>query len=190
MEGDTRATVLVVDDDRRIAESHAERLENYDTETAFDGTAALSAMDETVDVVLLDRRMPGLNGKEVLEQIREQEYDCQVAMLTGVEPELDIIDMGFDEYLKKPVSGDELRETVEALCQRSRYDARLQRYFSLSSKVAALKAEHDHEELARKETYVELREKLSRLRDEVDASLSQLSTRDSYAVAADTRSRS
>ena len=131
----------------------------------------------------------GKGGEEVLERIRGEGYDCQVAMLTGVEPELDIVDMGFDEYLKKPVSGDELRETVEALRQRSRYDARLQRYFALASKFAALKAEHDHEDLANEASYVELRERLSRLRDELDASLSQLSTRDGYAVAADTRSR-
>jgi len=59
-------------------------------------------IDETVDVVLLDRMMPGMSGQEVLAAIRERGLDCRVAMVTAVDADFDVIEMGFDEYLGKP----------------------------------------------------------------------------------------
>lgn len=108
-------TVLYVDDEPAIADGYAAKLHEYDTRTAYTGRAALEQLDETVDVVFLDRRMPGMSGKDVLEAIRERDYDCRVVMVTGVEPDDDIVEMGFDEYLVKPVEVTQLQETVERL---------------------------------------------------------------------------
>ncbi|MFC7236449.1 HalX domain-containing protein [Halosegnis marinus] len=185
MTGNGRATVLVVDDEAAVAEGHAAQLsDEYEARVAIGGHEALSAMNDGIDVVLLDRRMPDLDGEAVLERLREGGYDCRVAMLTGVDPDFDIIDMGFDDYLKKPVSADALNETVGGLLRRSRYDTRLRRYFSLASKVAVLETEHDRAELAAEPDYVELCERLAELRAELDDTLDELSTRDGYAVAA------
>lgn len=113
---DDRPTVLFVDDEPALADGHAAQLsDEHDTRTAHDGRSALETLDADVDVVFLDRRMPGLTGEEVLEAIRENGYDCRVVMLTGVEPAADIVEMGFDEYLVKPVGADELRATVDRL---------------------------------------------------------------------------
>ncbi len=112
-----RATVLVVEDERGLADLYAEWLESagYRTRTAYRGATALEAADEAVDVALLDRRLPEMQGGEVLDRIRERELGCAVAMVTAVEPEADIVEMGFDEYAVKPVGESELTALVEEL---------------------------------------------------------------------------
>lgn len=111
-------TVLFVDDEPAIADGHAARLsDDYEVRTAYGGEEAMETMDDEIDVVCLDRRMPGMSGGEVLEAIREEGYDCRVLMLTGVEPDRDVVEMGFDDYIVKPVGGEQLRETVERLLE-------------------------------------------------------------------------
>ncbi len=92
--------------------------------------------------------MPGLSGDEVLEQIRDRDLNSRVVMVTAVKPDFDIIDMGFDDYLVKPVSKDDLYTTVEGMLSRIEYDNQMQEYFSLVSKKAVLEAEKDEAELA------------------------------------------
>lgn len=138
------ATVLVVDDEEGLADLYAIWLrDRYTVETAYDGEAALAALDEDVDVVLLDRQMPGVSGDDVLETVRERGLDCRVAMVTAVEPELDIVDLGFDDYLRKPVDRETLRETVDRLLRRSAYDETVQRYFAAARKHALLTESND-----------------------------------------------
>lgn len=61
------ATVLIVEDEQPLADLYAKFLEStYTVRTAYDGTEALDSMSHEVDVVLLDRRMSGLSGEEVL----------------------------------------------------------------------------------------------------------------------------
>ena len=110
-------TVLIVEDERDLADLYAEwvKMAGYRTRTAYDGAEATAALDESVDVVLLDRRLPETRGREILEHVREREYDCEVAMVTAVEPEADIVEMGYDEYLIKPVEQSEIRAVVEEL---------------------------------------------------------------------------
>lgn len=109
--------VLVVDDNQRLTGLYAEWLsDDYRVTTADGGEAALDAIDEfDPDVVLLDRRMPDLSGDVVLALLRDRGVDCPVAMVTAVEPDADIVSMGFDDYLTKPVPRAELLETVDSL---------------------------------------------------------------------------
>jgi len=108
--------VLFVDDEPKLADMYAAHLsDEYETETANDGPSALERIDDSIDVVFLDRRMPGPSGDRVLDTIRERDHDVKVVMLTAVEPDVDIVEMGYDEYVVKPVDEEELRETVEAL---------------------------------------------------------------------------
>ncbi|CQH54524.1 receiver box response regulator [Halobacterium hubeiense] len=138
------ATVLVVDDEEGLADLYAIWLrDRYTVETAYDGEAALDALDEDVDAVLLDRQMPGVSGDDVLDAIRERGLDCRVAMVTAVEPELDIVDLGFDDYLRKPVDRETLRETVDRLLRRSTYDDTVQQYFAAARKHALLTESND-----------------------------------------------
>lgn len=181
-----RDKVLIVDDEPSIADGHAARLEGqYEVETAYDGTSALAKLDDSVGVVLLDRRMPDLSGDEVLETIRERELPCRVAMVTAVEPSFDIVDMGFDGYLQKPVDREALLETVETLQRRVSYDTKLQEFFSLASRAALLRMEYDAEELASHEEFQRLDERIDDLRTDLNETLADLPPREGYAIAAE-----
>lgn len=188
MTDETSLTVLIADDEPGLADGHAAQLPQHDVRTAYDGTEALEALTDEVDVVFLDRRMPGLSGDEVLEHIRDRNLDCRVAMLTGVEPDVDIISMGFDEYLTKPISREELHEAIDRMRRRSTYDAKLQEFFSLASKRAALETEHSPEDLADRPEFQQLCERLDATREELDKALEELPEKDGYAVA--TRAKS
>lgn len=184
MSGDPTTTVLVADDEPAIVEGHATRLEpEYDVRTAHDGREAIEQLDASVDVVLLDRRMPEVPGEDVLAHVRDRGLDCRVAMLTGVEPSFDILEMGFDDYVCKPVGREELFDVVERLRRRARYDRRLQEYFSLASKAAALEADHPPEELAAHAEYDPLLDRLDELRADLDAALAELPPEERFSVA-------
>lgn len=69
--------VLIVDDDQDLADTYAVWLSDHcDVETAHSGVQARKMLDSDYDVVLLDRRMPGVPGDEVLEDIRQRGLDC------------------------------------------------------------------------------------------------------------------
>jgi DNA-binding response OmpR family regulator len=104
-------------------------------------------------------------------------------MLTGVEPDFDILDLGFDDYLTKPVRKEELFDVVERMLQRTRYDRRLQEFFALASKAAAIEAEHDASTLEGHEEYGSMQRRLETMRAELDETLEALPTRDGYAIA-------
>ena len=174
--------VLVVEDEPDLADLYAAWLgDEYRVLTAYGGQEALDALDSAdneVDAILLDRRMPGLSGDEVLAAVRERGIDCRVAMVTAVEPDFDILKMGFDDYLVKPVSSDTLRETVEGLLQRSEYDDEMQELFSLTSKKAMLEAEKSATELDDNDEYQRLANRIRELRSEADESLSAVTEDD------------
>ena len=174
--------VLVVEDEPDLADLYAAWLgDEYRVLTAYGGQEALDALDSAdneVDAILLDRRMPGLSGDEVLAAVRERGIDCRVAMVTAVEPDFDILKMGFDDYLVKPVSSDTLRETVEGLLQRSEYDDEMQELFSLTSKKAMLEAEKSATELDDNDEYQRLANRIRELRSEADESLSAVAEDD------------
>jgi len=139
---DVTPSVLAVDDDRDLADTYALWLDDeFDVETTYGGDEALERIDDDVDVVLLDRRMPGMSGGDVLDAIRERDLGCRVAMLTAVEPSDDIVDMPFDAYVTKPVTKDDLVDVVEDLYTRLELDDTLQEYYSVTSKIAALEAD-------------------------------------------------
>jgi DNA-binding response OmpR family regulator len=172
-------TVLVVDDERDLAELYAAWLEaDHEVRTAYSGDEAIRTVDETIDVVLLDRLMPEMPGGEVLEHIRRVEYDCRVAMVTAVEPDFDIIEMGFDEYVVKPLQRDDLAEVVDSLLTRSEYDEKLQEFFALAAKRAALRTGKTTHELQNSDAYAELVGEFERLRAELDRTTDELSVRD------------
>ncbi|WP_440010556.1 response regulator transcription factor [Halomicrococcus sp. SG-WS-1] len=163
----SKPTVLIVDDERAITDLHARWLEDsYEVRKAYSGSEALESVDESVDIVLLDRRMPDLSGQEVLEKIRERDIDCRVAMVTAVEPDFDILELGFDTYINKPVSDPEqLHDIVESLETRSTYDEQVQRLLSLASKKATIESKKDSTELGDNEEYDDLKSELSSLRE-------------------------
>ena len=117
-------TLLIADDDarlRRLIRTYAE-LENYTCEEAGDGRSALRIFQATpCDLVILDVMMPGMDGFETLEKLREIS-DVPVIMLTARTEEYDKL-MGFrlgvDDYVSKPFSPRELMARVAAVLRRN-----------------------------------------------------------------------
>jgi DNA-binding response OmpR family regulator len=176
---DDGTTVLVVDDEPDLADLYATWLcGEYDVRTAYGGGEATDAIGPGVDVALIDRLMPRMSGEELLSYVHESGYDCRVAIVTAVEPDFDIIEMGLDEYLVKPIRRNELTEVVDALVTRSKYDEKLRDFFALASKRATLQAEKDREELEESDAYADLTDEFERLRTELERTTERLRPRD------------
>jgi len=186
MSGTEPATVLVVDDEPDVADAYAAQLESeYIVSTAYGGEEALDRLDASIDVVLLDRRMPDVSGDEVLEKIRDRGLDCRVAMVTAVDPDFDIIEMPFDEYVIKPVSREELFETIERLLTCSEYENQLQEYYALTAKHATLASNKPETALTSSEQFQQLEARMDELRDSLDRALASFDDEDFEAVFRD-----
>ncbi len=173
--GSNQATVLVVDDEQEVADVYALRLRGeYETRTAYGGNEALEKLDEAVEVVLLDRRMPDISGDAVLTEIRDGELDCRVIMLTAVDPGMDILEMDFDDYLCKPVEKDDLVAAIDQQLQVQRYDERLSEYLEVTSKLALLETELSSQEVSNNQKLQELSTRAETLKEQMDESIEEL----------------
>jgi len=169
------ATVLIVDDDREVVRTYRRYLEGtYTIHEAYDGESALDELDEDVDVVLLDRMMPGTSGEAVLEHIHDRGYDVRVAMVTAVDPDFDIVDMGFDDYVTKPTTREELLRVVEGLLALDQHAVDVREYHSLLVKAAALRDGKSTYELDENPAYADLEARISDLERTLDAEAEQL----------------
>jgi YesN/AraC family two-component response regulator len=90
-------------------------------------------------------------------------------MVTAVDPDFDIVEMGFDDYIVKPVTREDLHDTVEQLIGLGDYDSAMQQYFSLASKKAALETNKTERELQNSSEYQELKQRLEAVQQQVDA---------------------
>ena len=100
----TDATVLVVEDERGLADMYATWLAEagYQTRVAYDGPDAMNELSPELDIALLDRRLPRMTGDDILDEIRDRNYHCEVAMVTAVDPDIDIVGMRYDTH-RSPV---------------------------------------------------------------------------------------
>jgi len=161
-------TVLVVDDEQQLADLYGAQLpEEYQVDVVYGGEAALSAIDEETDVVLLDRRMPEMSGDEALERIRDSDHDPRVVVVSAVDPDFDVAEMPFDDYLCKPVSATDLVEVIEGQLHLRERDRRLDEYLRIQSKIMLLEVEKRTRELEQSEEYRRLTERASELEPEV-----------------------
>ena len=169
-----KPSVLVVDDEAEVADVYALRLrDEYEVETAYGGAEALERVDDDVDVVLLDRRMPNVSGDDVLGKIRDRGVDCRVVMITAVDPDFDIVEMPFDDYLCKPGEKRDLVGAIEQQLTATRYDERLTEYLEVTSKLGLLEAEKTEAELDGSEDVAHLRERAADLKRELDETLTE-----------------
>ena len=122
--------LLIVDDEVKFLEAIARRLRmrNLEVVTASNGSDALEiARTQTFDVALLDLKMPGLNGEEVLEILKREHKFLEVIILTGhgsMDSAVECTKLGAFAYLPKPY---ELEKLLEVL--RKAYEARLRKKF-------------------------------------------------------------
>ncbi|RCU46604.1 response regulator [Haloplanus salinus] len=159
---------LVVDDEREVADAYALRLRGYcDVETVYSGETALSTVaDTSVDIVLLDRHMPGMSGDDVLSELVERGYYGRVVMVTAVDPGIEVLEMPFDDYLCKPVDREDIRAVIDQQRRILAYET-LGEYFSAEAKRAVLEAELDATEHRDHERFVAVAERADRLETRV-----------------------
>ncbi|MGA2254792.1 MAG: sigma-54 dependent transcriptional regulator [Thermoguttaceae bacterium] len=119
------ARILIVDDEFSIRDSldHWFRKDGYEVQVAADAALALEAMQSTVfDVVLLDVRLPGMDGMRLLEQIRRTIPTTIVIMITAfasVDTAVRALKLGAADYVTKPINPEELSHVVaQTLAQR------------------------------------------------------------------------
>ena len=118
MEIRPNALVLVVDDEQDIRDACERILSRvgYQVQKASRGDEALDILNkESVDIMLLDLKMPGMDGLEVLERVRKQNTDIQVIVITGyatVETAIEAMKQGAYDFIPKPFEPDQLRIVV------------------------------------------------------------------------------
>ncbi|MCI7373651.1 MAG: response regulator [Desulfovibrio piger] len=109
--------ILLVDDEKQFVDTLAERLamRGFSARVAYDGPQALKAVEEPTDVIVLDLRMPGMDGFEVLRSVKKSNPQVQVIILTGHggdAEEQTAYRMGAYNFLKKPMDIDELLNSI------------------------------------------------------------------------------
>jgi len=116
---------LIIEDDQDIANLisiHLTDLE-FEVDTSFDGKGGLlKALNSVYKIIILDVRLPGLDGFEVCKKLRQEKNQTPILMVTSKSEEIDKIiglELGADDYLTKPFSIRELMARVKALLRRS-----------------------------------------------------------------------
>lgn len=124
---DDTIRILLVDDEYEFAETLAERLRirSFDVNVVGRAEDALEAIDNDwrPDVVLLDLKMPGMDGMDALTEIRAREPDVETIMLTGhgaASSSIEGMKRGAYDYMMKPVDIAELVEKIEAAVVKKR----------------------------------------------------------------------
>jgi two-component system response regulator CpxR len=125
-DSDLPPKILLVDDEKEFVLTLSERLEtrNLESAVAHDGEEALAIMEtDAPDVMVLDLKMPGIDGLEVLERVKQERPQTQVIILTGHgsdKEEVRARELGAFAYLQKPVDIDVLAETMKQAYRRAR----------------------------------------------------------------------
>jgi len=126
------AKILLVDDEREFVAILTQRLtkRNYSVAFAHSGKDALAQLEDAkdIDVVILDVKMPGLDGIETLKRIKEKWPLIEVIMLTGhstLDSAIDAIKIDANDYLLKPVEMEQLVSKIKKAVCRKRHRDRL-----------------------------------------------------------------
>jgi DNA-binding response OmpR family regulator len=171
MNSERTANVVIVDDERQLLESYAALLETrYDVSTAETGAAALEAVDEETDVVVLDRRLPEYTGTELLTAIRERNLDCQVLFCSALIPTVDMLSADPDGYLHKPVGMDELTDAIETQLREAEQPPAVREYLRLERLKTILEDAQSRSQLTSTSEYQEFLNQLERRREHLDSS--------------------
>lgn len=113
--------ILIVDDepDMRLAIKNVLRMRGYEIAEASDGPTAINLFEKNgIDLVLLDIRLPGMDGIEVLEKLRKINRKIPVVMITGyghIQSVVDVMKLGANEYLQKPFENTQLVDVIKKM---------------------------------------------------------------------------
>ena len=116
--------ILVVEDETSLCETIAKglRLDGYEVDLCFDGDEAWNMiLSESYDLIILDLNLPGMDGMEILKNIRNEDIETNILILSArstLQDKIDGLDSGANDYLCKPFHFEELEARVRSLTRR------------------------------------------------------------------------
>lgn len=122
----TKSIIMIVDDEKDFVEMLGLRLKEKgeNVVTAYNGNECLKTLETTdVDVIILDVKMPGMNGIDTLKEIKKKQPLVEVIMLTGhgtIQTAIDGMKIGAFDFLLKPADFDELLDKITSARQRKK----------------------------------------------------------------------
>jgi DNA-binding response OmpR family regulator len=155
------STILIVEDEDDILELIEFTLQNegYDTVGLSDTKLVEKLLDEEdVDIILMDRNLPGIDGADFISQLRQKGLNQPVIYVSAKDNESDVLEgfeKGADDYITKPFSLDELKARVKAVLKRSKkelkvlrvkdivYKSNSKEFFIDDTKIKLTHLEHD-----------------------------------------------
>jgi DNA-binding NtrC family response regulator len=143
--------VLMVDDEEDFVKTLAERMKmrDLDSDVALDGEQALQLVEDQVpDVMVLDLKMPGIDGMEVLRRVRQAYPQVQVVILTGHGSEKDEAEakrLGAYAYLQKPVDLEKLIQTLRNAYKKKLEDSMVAAAFAEEGEFSTAQAIMDED---------------------------------------------
>ena len=116
--------LLVVEDEKALCESIAKglRIDGYEVDMVFDGEEAMDIIStESYDLIILDLNLPGMDGLDILKNMRASDNETNVLILSargGLNDKIEGLDSGANDYLCKPFHFEELEARVRSLTRR------------------------------------------------------------------------
>lgn len=135
MSAENKTKLLLVDDEVKFLEWIAKRLElkNIDVTTASNGQEAIASAEKGLfDVAVVDFKMPGMNGTQVLKALKENHKYLEIIMLTGhatIDSAVEATKLGAFKFLEKPYDFEKLVGVI-----KEAYEARLKKKFEHDQK--------------------------------------------------------
>jgi len=123
-----RKSILIVDDEKNIRLTLSQTLEalGVEPDTAANGEETLAKLKEKeFGLILLDLKMPGMDGMEVLRRVREIRPDIRVIIITAygtIESAVEAMKLGAVDFIQKPFATEEIRELVSRVIDREKLD--------------------------------------------------------------------
>ena len=116
--------LLIVEDEKEICDTVAKSLYDagYEVDTCYDGEEALAGiLTENYDLVVLDLNLPGMDGMEILKELRQENEETKVLILSArgqIADKVEALDAGANDYMEKPFHLQELEARVRSLTRR------------------------------------------------------------------------
>ena len=116
--------LFIVEDEKEICDTVAKSLYDagYEVDTCYDGEEALAGiLTENYDLVVLDLNLPGMDGMEILKELRQENEETKVLILSArgqIADKVEALDAGANDYMEKPFHLQELEARIRSLTRR------------------------------------------------------------------------
>ena len=115
--------LLIVEDEKNLCDTVAKSLydKGYEVDTCYDGDEALEyILAEDYDLIVLDLNLPGMDGMDILKELRQKDEDTKVLILSArsqIADKVEGLDAGANDYMEKPFH---LQEKARGICKRTK----------------------------------------------------------------------